>query len=187
MKKLVLILAAFLLSTFAISAQDSANKKMSPGDSLTVSVKFERVKLSKEDVTAQELVSTLLANSAKTTEVLSESINRLTTAVEDGLTLSQQTKADIIANQLGITREQINKVYKRNGTILLLSLIPALMFVFYSLTLLFRKGLDIKSFISGTAMLGLYAFIGSAVFYAVLSLVFNQQYFVVKNLMNMLF
>lgn len=178
---------AFMLSCFVVPAQESANKKMSPGDSLTVSVKFERVKISKEEATAQELVSTLLANSAKTTEVLSESINRLTTAVEDGLTLSQQTKADIVGNQLGLTREQINKLYKRNSHILLISLIPALLFICYALTLLLRKGLDIKQMIHGTAILGLYAFIGSAVFYAALSLLFNSQYYVVKNLMGMLF
>ena len=178
-----------MLSLFVINGQsENVSRTMGSGDSLQINVKFEKVKLSKEESTAQELVNTLLLNSVRTTENLSTNINRLTTAVEQGITLSQQTKLDIVITQLGLTQAGVEKLFKRNNTFKLVALIPSLLFIFYAMTqFLTQKGLDIKHLLAGTAVMALYSLIGSAVLYAVLSLIFNKQFFVVKDLMSAIF
>ena len=83
MKKYFSILLAFMLTLFVANGQsENVSRTISPTDSLTVSVKFERVKLSKEESTAQEQVNALLNNSVKTTETLASSINKLTSTLE---------------------------------------------------------------------------------------------------------
>ena len=177
-----------MLSIFASAQTDNVSKTMNPGEDVTVNVKFDRIRLSQKDLAAQEQLNSLLSNSANTTAVLSESINRLTSAVEQGITQSTLTKADIVSNQLNISKDVLNRAFKRNNTIKLVSLIPALMFMFYALgSFLLQKGLDIKRLTSGTAIMTLYAIIGSGVMYATLSLLINKQYFVIKDLMSVLF
>ena len=178
-----------MLSLFVVNGQsENVSRTMSPNDSLTVSVKFERVKLSKEESTAQEQVNTLLSNSVSTTSMLSTSINKLTSVLEENIKKSSTTKADIVMEQLGITQEKFNKLYKRNNTFLLISLLPVLFIAFWSMgSFLFQKGLDIKHLLSGTAVMTLYGAIASGVLYLVLSLIFNRQYFVIKDLMSALF
>jgi hypothetical protein len=188
MKRIIFILAAFMLSIFATAQPDQVSKKVNQSDSLNVTVRFEKMKLSKEDATAQELVSTLLNNSVKTNDQLSTSLNKLTSAVEKTIEMGQKSKIEIIAANLNTTKAAIEKSFKRNGNILLISLLPALIFVMWAMgSFLFQKGLDVKNLLTGTAVMALYALIGSAILYAILSLVFNQQYFVVKNLMSTLF
>lgn len=182
------LVVMLLLSTLILNGQsENITKTMGPNDSLTVNVKFEKVKLSKEETTVQEQINTLLVNSVNTTNGLASGIDRLTTALEKNVELSRMTKADIVANQLGITPTVINKAYKKNNKLLLVSLLPGLVFVFWSLTTLFKKGLDLKTFLHASALLGLYSLFGCGILYAVLSLVFNQQYFVIRNLMSSLF
>jgi hypothetical protein len=177
-----------MLSIFVQAQPDKVSKRITPGDSLSVTVKFEKMKLSKEESAAQELVSTLLTNSVQTNNQLSSSINRLTMAVEQGIELSRQSKIDVVASNLNTTRAKIEKSFKRNNILELVSLIRALIFVFWAMgSFLMQKGLDVKALLTGTAVMALYALIGSVILYAVLSLIFNQQYFVVKNLMSTLF
>jgi hypothetical protein len=184
MKKIIFIIAAFMLSIFATAQTSNVSRRINPGDSLTVSVKFGDVKFSKEESATQELVNTLLTNSVQTNNQLSSSINKLTSAVEKGIELGQQSKLE----KMGITRETVMKTFKRNNTIKLISLIPALLFVLYAMgSFILQKGLDIKHLLTGTAVMALYALIASGVLYGVLSLVFNQQYFAIKDLMSTLF
>jgi hypothetical protein len=159
------------------------SRKVSPNDSLTLTFK-----LSKEESVTQTQLNTLLTNSVNTNTVLSASIEKLTDAIEQGIAQGKQTKADIVSTQLGISKETLNKEFKRNNTFILISLLPCLIFVFWAMgSFLLQKGLDIKSLLLGTAVMALYSFIGAGVLYAVLSLVFNSQYFVAKNLMSAIF
>jgi hypothetical protein len=190
MKKYIGILLAFMLSLFVVNGQsENVSSTLNPwNDSVTVSVKFERVKLSKEESVAQEQINTLLINSAKTTDQLTNSLNKLTTTIEQGIMLSQQTKLDLISSQMGVPPESLKRAFKRNNTFKLVALIPALICIFWAMgSFLFQKGLDVKALLAGTAVVALYSFIGSGILYAVLSLVFNKQYFVVKDLMSALF
>jgi hypothetical protein len=189
MKKIVSILLAFMLTLFVTNGQsENVSKTMGSNDSVTVSVKFERVKLTKEETNAQSQFNALLANSVTTTDMLSTSIDRLTTAIEQSIALGQQTKIDIVSMQMGVSPKILNQAFKRNNTIKLIALIPALMFIFWSMgRFLNQKGLDIKHILLGTAVMALYALIGSGVLYAVGSLIFNKQYFVIKDLMSALF
>ena len=189
MKKYFTILLAFMLTLFVANGQsENVSRTISPTDSLTVSVKFERVKLSKEESTAQEQVNALLNNSVKTTETLASSINKLTSTLEQNIMLSSKTKADIVSEQLGITRYQFKVYYRRNNTFILISLIPSLVVIFWAMSnFLFQKGLDVKHLLAGTAVVALYGMLGSGVLYSVLSLIFNKQYFVIKDLMSALF
>lgn len=189
MKKIISILLAFMLSLFVVNGQrENISRLMSPGDSLTVNVKFERVKLSKDELTIQDQVNTLLINSVKTTDMLAEGINRLTSALEQNVQLSQLSKADIVADQLGIEKEEFNKYYKRNNTFLLICLFPMLLLSMYAIVKLStQRGLDIKHLIAGTAVMALYGILLSGVLYVFLSLIFNKEFFIIKNLMTSMF
>lgn len=177
-----------MLSLFTVSAQsDNISKTMSPNDSVTVSVKFERVKLPDEEITKQVLLLNM-ENSVKTTEVLAANINKLTTVLEQTAEIASLTKADIVAKQLGLDLKDFNKYYQRNNTFILISLLPTLVIAFWSMSqFLMQKGLDVKHLLAGTAVLTLYGLLASGVLYAVLSLIFNKQYFVIKDLMSALF
>jgi len=189
MKKIISILLAFMLSLFVVNGQrENISRLMSPGDSLTVNVKFERVKLSKDELTVQDQINTLLINSVKTTDMLAEGINRLTSALEQNVQLSQLSKADIVADQLGIERKEFNKYYKRNNTFLLICLLPMLLLSMYAMVKFSRqRGLDIKHLIAGTAVMALYGILLSGVLYVFLSLIFNKEFFIIKNLMASMF
>jgi hypothetical protein len=189
MKKYFSILLAFMLTVFVVNGQsENVSRRLSGNDSVTVSVKFEKVKLTKEESTAQAMINVLLENSTKSSDILFHSINRLTVALEEGIKLNKLTKIDIIAEQMGVTKEVLSKAFKRNNTIKLIALIPALIFIFYAMgSFILQKGLDVKHLLAGTAVMALYSLIGAGVLYAVLSLIFNKQYFVVKDLMSAIF
>jgi uncharacterized membrane protein YwzB len=187
MKKFICILLGLMMSIFLAQAQE-VSKRLSPGDSVKVTVKFEKAKLTKDETDATVALNSLIANSMVTTGNLSKNLDHLATVFEDNLKLVQRSKTVRIAEQLGITQETINRDYKRNTTFLLVSCIPVLCIAFWAMgSFLMQKNLDIKHLLQGTAIMALYGILGSGALYIVLSLIFNRQYFVIKDLMTSMF
>jgi hypothetical protein len=177
-----------LLSSCIPAPAQSVSRTMNPGDSLTVNLKFGSLPVSKGELTAQQAFSTVLLNSAQTNQVLAASINKLTSTVEEGMQVAKLTKADVVAKQMGVSKDVLNKAFKRNHTIMLISLIPVLIFALWAMyTFFLKKGIDTWNVISGTALIGVYTVMGSAALYAILSLSINSKYFVIKELMSSLF
>jgi|WetSurMetagenome_2_1015567.scaffolds.fasta_scaffold58587_3 hypothetical protein len=188
MKKVLGLILGMLLPLLLMGSSSTISQRMSPGDSMTVHVNFEPVKLSKDETNTQQIVNTMLENNTNATVVLSNSLVRLTEAVEQGIADSKLTKMDIVANQLGVNKDVLRKAFKRNNTIILLCLIPALLIILYTLYEFINiKGLDVKKTITGTALLTVYSLLGAGLLYVITSLIFNQQYFVIKNLLSALF
>lgn len=179
----ILTLGLLFCSTCAPAPAQDLSRKVSPNDSLTLTFK-----LTKEENTTQEVLNTLLTNSATTNAVLSTSIEKLTDAVSQGVEQSKLTKMDIVGKQMGVTKETLQKAFKRNNTIILICLIPALLVILYSLwEFLNIKGLDIKNTITGTALMTGYSLLGAGLLYVIISLIFNSQYFTIRSLLSALF
>ena len=176
---------SFLMS---YGQKDEISKKMAPNDSLNVTVKFEKVKLTKEDNDATTALNALISNSMQTTADLSNSFRHLTSVLETNLSIMQKSKTQRVAELLSIKESDVRKFYKRKTTYMLIALIPVLLIAFGSvIRFFFEKGLDVKHFLAGTAVMALCGLLGSAALYGILSLVFNQQYFIIKDLMNSMF
>jgi hypothetical protein len=187
MKKFICLMMGFLLSCFLAQAQE-VSKQLRPGDSVKVTVKFEKAKLTKDETDATVALNALISNSMVTTGNLSKNLDHLATVFEDNLKLVQRSKTVRVAEQLGITQKIINNGYKRNTTFLLISCIPVLLIAFWAMgSFLLQKGLDVKHLLQGTATMALYALLGSGALYVVLSLLFNRQYFMIKDLMASMF
>jgi hypothetical protein len=188
MKKILFILMGFMLSMFVMAQADNVTRRINPGDSLSVTVKFEKVKLSKDESAAQDALNALVSSSMITSGELARSLNHLTNVLEDNLKLSQIKKVEIVAQQAGISVDKLKQLYNRNSTLKLIALVPTLVILFWAMgQFLLMKRLDIKQALLGTAIVTLYGCIGSVVLYVVLSLIFNHQYFVIKDLMSALF
>jgi hypothetical protein len=190
MKRILFILMTFVLGLACCVPLPAQNvsKTIGQNDSVNVTVKFEKIKLSKEETTAQAELNALLSNSLTTTGELSRSVDRMSTAIEENIKLNKVSKTEMVANQIGVTIEKVKHSFKLNAILLLLSLIPTLIIVFWAmLQFLTTKGLDIGKALAGTAIVALYGLIGSVVLYFVTSLIFNSQYFVIKDLMRSMF
>ena len=180
LKRILFTLIGLLFVTSTVLPQDSKSRTVSPSDSLTLTVK-----LSKDEKAVQ---NALLDNVAQTNTTLSESIEKLASVAQEGLELSKTSKLDKVATQMGTDRQTILKSFKRNGKLILISALPSLIFVFWAMgSFVLKKGLDVGKLLTGTAVMALYALIGSCVLYIVLTLIFNNQYFEIKSLLSTLF
>jgi hypothetical protein len=183
MKKFISILLGLLFVTTGILAQDAKSRTVSTNDSLTL-----MFKLSKDDKIVQNTVATLLTNSVQTNTAVADGLEKLSAVMQEGLELNKQSKLDRIAREMNTNKQSLLKSFKRNGQIMLVALFPMLIFVLWAMyEFIVKKGLDIGKMIIGTALMALYALVGSAALYAVLSLLFNSQYFEIKNLLSTLF
>ena len=179
----------FMMSFLVSYGQkEEISKRVSPNDSLNVTVKFEKVKLSQQETTAQAELNALLSNSLTTTGVLSRSVDRLATAVEENMKLSRISKTELVAHEIGVSPDRVKQAFRLNSTFKLISLIPIaiiIMISFYKFLVI--KDLDVKSAIQGTTIMTIYGLVGAIVLYMLLSLIFNNQYFVIKDLMRSMF
>jgi hypothetical protein len=179
-KRVVLMLLGMLMVVFVQAKTIESTQVVNRGDSLTVHMQFES--------STQKVVDQMLENNTLVTTVLSNSLQDLTVAIKQGIEQSKLTKMDIVANQLGVSKDVLRKAFKRNNTIILLCLIPALLVIIYSLAQFLRiKGLDVKKKITSTALMTVYSLLCAGLLYVIASLIFNQQYFVIKNLLSALF
>ena len=179
---------ALMMTCFGAMAQgDKISRKMNPGDGFDVTVKFEG-KVSKDEAATQARVNAMLSSSEQTTRQLSINLDKLTNALERKIAQDTLTKADIVEKQMGISASDLNRTFKRNGVITLIACIPGLIIIFASLLkFLDQKGLEVKQLITASSVLILYGAVGSVILYAVLSFIFNKQYFIIKGLMSALF
>jgi hypothetical protein len=184
MRKYILILIGFLSMSFVATPQnDSVSKKVKDGESMTVNVKFGDIPLSPSQVTKQQ--NALFENSIKTTETLSTNIQELTLALQQGILVARQSKIDKVADQLNVNEAVIFKALKKNNIFKIIALIPTLVFVLWAMgKFLLVRGLEISKAIKGTLLMAVYAGIFSVTLYFVLSLIFNSQFFMIKELIT---
>jgi DNA-binding phage protein len=157
---------------------------MSPGDNVTVNLKFGKLPLTSPETQPQ--LKSLLNRSVETTEVLSSSIVQLTTVLNEGIQLNKESKLDKLAKQSGMTKNDIYKAYSRNNHFKLLAVALAFLTTLYAICkLVFTKGLDVDRWMKGTALLALYAIVGAILLYATLSLLFNSQLFTIKEILTL--
>lgn len=175
-----------MLALFTSYGQvENIQKKLPNTDSLTVNVKFEKVSLSKEQSKQNLELNSLLTRSVETIETLSSSINKFTLLAEESLDLAKTTKKELLAKELGISKEEIDKAFKTNGIFLGISLLIMLVIVLRSLISALRKGVNIDTAIRGSVFLILYGGIFALLFYIITTLLFNQNYFIIKQSIGM--
>jgi DNA-binding phage protein len=181
--RIIVALLAFMLSFCVVKAQDdNVAQKMNSGDNVTVHLKFGKLPPSE----TQPQVNALLQKSVETTEVLSSSIVQLTTALNEGIQYSKEPKLDRLANQSGISKNDIYKAYNRNNHFKLIAVVLAFLTTLYAICkFVFTKGLDVDRWMKGTALLALYAIVGAILLYATLSLLFNSQLFTIKEILTL--
>jgi NACalpha-BTF3-like transcription factor len=166
-----------MLCAFNLSAQD-VNRTVSKGDSINVSIKFKG-----ETTTQQQINSTLLNNAANTNATLATSIVDLTSSIKQGLDLARETRIEKVAQQLNISKEDIYKALKRNNTYKLVGLIPSILVIFYALYSLLIKGADLNNALKGAGMVAILVFLLSIALYFGLTLIFNNEFFLIKGLL----
>jgi hypothetical protein len=97
--------------------------------------------------------------------------------------LSRQTKIEKIAQQLNISKEEIYRSIKLNNTFKLLCLVPFLLVIFWALSKFLQKGLNISKALAGTGIVAVLTVCLCISSYYILSLLFNNSFFMIKGLL----
>lgn len=172
----------FLLSLIPTFSQPNVvNKQVKARDTISLNLMLSN------NVDSQAQLQAILSSSTKSTDALASSINRFTDVVAQGILLNQQTRIDIIAKEMNTTPDVLKKSFKRNSNIKLVAIICLLIVVAGSLSRIFLKGLDWHKAIGGLALVVSIACVGSYALYHVLSLIFNNDYYLIKDFSSALF
>jgi hypothetical protein len=180
MKKYITLLLGMI---FMFSSAFAQQNKVSKGDSVTVNVRFEQLDVNKGDKTQKDAINSFLIT---TGDALTTSINKLTTVAEENLKLQQTSKLDMVSKEMSISKKSITNMYKLNITFLLLSASLFFILVSYSLVSFLKKGINVEHTIVATIFLIIYGALFSGLLYVILTLLFNKQYFIIKDVLSSL-
>src|SRR5512133_3096870 len=144
MRNFIATVLLLLTTTCLLIGQgDKVSRKVNPSDSLTVSFKFENIRLTDNDKLSQEKMYNLVSQFSDTNRILANNMTRFADAVEGSTELRKQTQIDIIASEMNLPPETIKQAFKKNAWIKFIIAIPALIYLIAGCSTAIRtRGVD---------------------------------------------